>query len=137
MLNRITNGIRKNMLVKRMGSESLKYGVLAFVVAVVAVAVFVSMASQEENTEGATFTVSGTVLDGSTAVVGATLAYTIDGTPGSFTTTSAGYMITAPVGSTVEITGVAGYNVSPALPPTFAMTSDNVQDLTVTPAGVE
>jgi protocatechuate 3,4-dioxygenase beta subunit len=85
---------------------------------------------------GERFTLSGTVRDASgNAVVGATMRYTIGTISYTLSTTASGYSISAPVGSTVTITEIVGYNVVPSLPMAFAMTSDKVQNFTVTPDG--
>jgi hypothetical protein len=82
------------------------------------------------------FTLSGTVTQSGNALVGATMRYTINGgAEQTVLTTASGYSISALVGSTIRIVGIVGYNAVPSLPMDFVMTSDKVQNFTVTPSG--
>jgi hypothetical protein len=86
--------------------------------------------------ETSMFTLSGSMTQDSSPVIGAQIRYTINGGTAQFVmTTAGGYSISALSGSTVVITGVTGYNIMSPTNLTFVMMNNIIQPITIAPDG--
>jgi uncharacterized protein YaiE (UPF0345 family) len=123
------------------GSTVTITGVIGYIIIAPSALSFVMTSDRTQNLtvtpDGTTkFTLSGTVMQSGSPVIGAQLRYTVDnGAEQTTFTTDAGYSISAPSGSTVRILGIAGYSATPSLPMDIVMTFNKTQDFTVTPSG--